>query len=195
MVAAGAIALLAASPAQAQGNANPGILPIASHGHGQAYGEWIGEYWQWVLGTPADQNPLLDETVQFCGVGQDGSVWFIPGTLGWSVERSCTVPPGKTLFVPVGVGAGAHAKGVPIRTIWSKNMYTRLSYADRLGEVQASALLLAGRHDPEAPLPCSEELLQGIPDASVVVFEQSGHFPFIEEASLFAQTVNAFLNE
>jgi Na+/H+ antiporter NhaC len=26
-------------------------------------------------------------------------------------------------------------------------------------------------------------------------FEQSGHFPFIEEASLFAQSVDAFLNE
>jgi pimeloyl-ACP methyl ester carboxylesterase len=37
--------------------------------------------------------------------------------------------------------------------------------------------------------------LQGIPDASLVVFEQSGHSPFIEEASLFAQTVDAFLNE
>jgi proline iminopeptidase len=72
-------------------------------------------------------------------------------------------------------------------------MYTGLTYADRLGEVRASTLVLAGRHDPEAPLPCSEELLQGIPDADLVLFEQSGHFPFIEEASLFAQTVDAFL--
>jgi proline iminopeptidase len=74
-------------------------------------------------------------------------------------------------------------------------MYTRLSYADRLGEVRASTLILAGRYDPEAPLQCSEELLQGIPDARLVIFEQSGHFPFIEEASLFVQAVGAFLNE
>jgi len=101
----------------------------------------------------------------------------------------------KTFFTPVEIDADDHEKGVPIRTIWSKNMYTGLSYAVKLAEVQASTLILAGRHDPEAPLPCSEELLQGIPDANLVVFEQSGHFPFIEETSLFAQTVDAFLNE
>ena len=105
------------------------------------------------------------------------------------------VPHNKALFTPVAIDADDDEKGVPIRTIWSKNMYARLSYADRLGEVRASTLILAGRHDPEAPLQCSEELLQGIPDASLVVFEQSGHSPFIEEASLFAQTVDAFLND
>lgn len=101
----------------------------------------------------------------------------------------------KAFFTLVEIDADDYEKGVPIRTIWTKNMYTRLSYADRLGEVRASTLILAGRYDPEAPLQCSEELLQGIPDASLVIFEQSGHFPFIEEASLFAQTVDAFLNE
>jgi pimeloyl-ACP methyl ester carboxylesterase len=101
----------------------------------------------------------------------------------------------KTLFTPVEVDADDSDKGVPIRTIWSKNMYAGLSYADRLAEVRAPTLILAGRYDPEAPLPCSEELLQGIPDAGLVVFNQSGHFPFIEEPSLFAQTVDAFLNK
>jgi proline iminopeptidase len=101
----------------------------------------------------------------------------------------------QTFFRPVQIDADDSDKGVPIRTIWSKNMYSRLSYADRLAEVRASTLILAGRHDPEAPLQCSEELLQGISDASLVIFEHSGHYPFIEEASLFAQTVNTFLNE
>jgi proline iminopeptidase len=100
----------------------------------------------------------------------------------------------KSFFRLVEIDLDDHEKGVPIRTIWSKNMYTRLSYADRLGEVRASTLILAGRHDPEAPLQCSEELLQGSPGAELVIFEESGHFPFIEEASLFAQTVDAFLN-
>ena len=101
----------------------------------------------------------------------------------------------KTLFTPVEIDADDAEKGVPIRTIWSKNMYSRLSYADRLAKVRAPTLILAGRHDPEAPLPCSEELLQGIADASLIVFEQSGHSPFIEEAPLFVQTVGKFLNQ
>jgi proline iminopeptidase len=101
----------------------------------------------------------------------------------------------RARFTPVATDGDDHEKGVPIRTIWSKNMYSRLSYADRLGEVRAPTLIIAGRHDPEAPLQCSEELLQGISNASLVVFEQSGHQPFIEEASLFAQTIAAFLGE
>ena len=101
----------------------------------------------------------------------------------------------KTFFTPAKIDADDAGKGVPIRTIWSKNMYSRLSYSDRLQEVQAPSLILAGRHDPEAPLPCSEELWQGIPSASLVVFEESGHFPFVEEAPLFGRTVSAFLNE
>jgi pimeloyl-ACP methyl ester carboxylesterase len=101
----------------------------------------------------------------------------------------------KALFTPVEIDADDTEKGVPIRTIWSKNMYSRLSYADRLAEVRAPTLILAGRHDPEAPLPCSEQLRQGISGADLVVFEQSGHSPFIEEAPLFAQTVSAFLNQ
>ena len=101
----------------------------------------------------------------------------------------------KSFFTPEEIEADDCSQGVPIRTNWSKNMYTRLSYADRLGEVQSSTLILAGRHDPEAPLQCAEELQQGIPDADLVIFEQSGHFPFIEEATLFGQTVNAFLNQ
>lgn len=101
----------------------------------------------------------------------------------------------QTLFTPVEIDADDTKKGVPIRTIWSKNMYGRLSYADRLADVRAPTLILAGRHDPEAPLPCSEELRQGIRDSSLVVFEQSGHSPFVEEPSLFVQTVDAFLNK
>ena len=101
----------------------------------------------------------------------------------------------KTLFRPTEVHPEDREKGVPIRTIWSKNMYTRLSYADRLGEVQAPTLILAGRYDPEAPLPCSEELRRGISDANLVVFEKSGHSPFIEEPSLFSRVVDVFLND
>jgi proline iminopeptidase len=100
----------------------------------------------------------------------------------------------KTFFTPMAIDADDTEKGVPIRTIWTKNVYTRLSYANRLGEVRAKTLILAGRHDPEAPLQCSEELVQGIPNARLVIFEQSGHAPFIEEAARFARTVDAFLN-
>jgi pimeloyl-ACP methyl ester carboxylesterase len=100
----------------------------------------------------------------------------------------------RTFFTPVEVEADDHQQGVPIRMIWSKNMYSRLSYGDRLGDVRAPTLILAGKYDPEASISCSEELLQGIPEARLVTFQQSGHFPYIEEASLVADAVDKFLN-
>lgn len=101
----------------------------------------------------------------------------------------------KRFFTPAAIDPDDYQKGVPIRTIWTKNMYLRLSYADRLGQVRAPTLVLAGRHDPETPLPCSEELLEGIAEARLVVFEYSGHSPFVEEAQLFARVVADFFNE
>lgn len=38
------------------------------------------------------------------------------------------------------------------------------------------------RHDVEAPLFCSEEPQRGIPEARMVVFERSGHAPFVDPA-------------
>ncbi len=98
-------------------------------------------------------------------------------------------------YRPVEISSDDYEKGVPIRTIWSKNMYKQLSYTDRLSEVQAETLILAGRHDPEAPIQCSLELEQGIPNARLVLFEKSGHSPFVEEPTFFAHTVEAFLRD
>jgi hypothetical protein len=53
------------------------------------------------LSIPADRNPLTDETGAFCGEGQSGPVWFYAGTFGNSAERSCDVPSGKAIFMPV----------------------------------------------------------------------------------------------
>jgi proline iminopeptidase len=101
----------------------------------------------------------------------------------------------KSLFTPVEIEPDDYDTGVPVRTIWSRNMYARLSYAERLNEVQAPTLILAGRHDPEAPLQCSEELLHGIQAARLVVFEQSGHSPFVEEEALFTGKLDTFLGD
>jgi pimeloyl-ACP methyl ester carboxylesterase len=100
----------------------------------------------------------------------------------------------RKYFVPMEILPEDRNRGVPIRMIWSRNMYRRLSYADRLGEVAARTLVCVGRHDPEAPPPCSEELTQGIPGARMIVFEDSGHLPFVEEKQEFARTIGAFLD-
>jgi hypothetical protein len=53
------------------------------------------------LALPASENPLVDPTGQKCVVGQHGPVWFLAGTFGGPVTRSCSIPEGKAVFFPV----------------------------------------------------------------------------------------------
>ena len=99
-VLTGALPLLLASAVAAQ-NPNPTVLPPNSKAHGMSCDEWGDAWWQWALSIPADVNPLLDSTGEFAAVGQSGSVWFLAGTQGGTVERTVTVPAGKALFFPI----------------------------------------------------------------------------------------------
>jgi len=59
-------------------------------------------WWQWALAIGFDQNPLFDNTGQYCSLGQAGHEWYLAGTLtGQAVERTCSVPVGTWLFFPV----------------------------------------------------------------------------------------------
>lgn len=100
----------------------------------------------------------------------------------------------KSFFKPLAVEKDDYRKGVPIRMIWSKNMWRKLDYRDRLDEIEAETLVLVGRYDPEAPLECSQELHEGISRSDLVVFENSGHLPFIEEEDDFRKVVGNFLS-
>lgn len=40
---------------------------------------------------------------------------------------------------------------------------------------------------------CSRELAEGIPGAQLVVFERSGHYPFLEETERFVDAIERFL--
>jgi hypothetical protein len=58
---------------------------------------WI----RWALGLPWSTGPVTDETGASCTQGQVGPVWFLAGTGGGSVTRSCTIPKNKVLFFPL----------------------------------------------------------------------------------------------
>ncbi len=82
----------------------------------------------------------------------------------------------------------------PVRDTWPRTVFMhRLDYRTQLGAIRAPALVCGGRHDPQAPLGCSAELAQNIPGAQLVVFEQSGHYPYIEEEDKFKLALRHFL--
>jgi proline iminopeptidase len=65
----------------------------------------------------------------------------------------------------------------------------RWSSVDRLAEVTVPVLVVAGRHDAFCAWPQSERIANRLPDAEVVVFEESGHMPWLEEPDRFFPTV------
>ena len=64
----------------------------------------------------------------------------------------------------------------------------------KLGLVQTPTLVLHGRHDP-IPLVWAEELARIMPRARLVVLENSGHVPYVEEADLTFGEIRRFLRE
>lgn len=95
------------------------------------------------------------------------------------VERASYVDPRQAQLVPV-TDEDAE-RPPPPRACWLRTV-RGVEYRDRLAEVRAPGLVVVGRQNPQTPLPCSQELVDGMPDARMDVFERSGHSPYVEGA-------------
>lgn len=103
---------LAMAAYAAPANVNPAVSPVNASALGATYGEWSAKFWQWNFSMPVEHHPLF-ETAD-CSAGQTGNLWFLGGTaasfeqidqgngviLG-TATRTCTVPPGTWLFIPL----------------------------------------------------------------------------------------------
>lgn len=74
-----------------------------------------------------------------------------------------------------------------------KHLMPQYDVRPQIKELAVPTLIVAGRHDWITPLTQSEEMHALIPNSELVVFEKSGHMPFIEEHAEFLQVVRAFL--
>lgn len=80
------------------------ILPPGGNPHGLPYADHIENFWKWALAIPAKDNPINDPTGEKCASGQsntNSSVFYLSGNNGGKSERTCIVPAGKGLFIPV----------------------------------------------------------------------------------------------
>jgi hypothetical protein len=83
-------------------NSNPRVFPPNSKPYGKTINAWTAEWWKYVLGFPADTNPLADTSGANCAAGQSGPVFFLVGTTGGAAVRDdCTVPVGKAILFPI----------------------------------------------------------------------------------------------
>jgi hypothetical protein len=109
------VLLLAAwlpTSAQARPNAEATMSAQAAATDTQAanpiYGKMNARWWQWTFSVPASKYPgLAAGGAVDCSVNQSGQVWFLAASplssspvIG-SFTRSCTVPVGTTLVVPL----------------------------------------------------------------------------------------------
>lgn len=66
--------------------------------------EIVRDFWKWSLGIPAKVNPSNDPTGAKCATGQlntTSSVFYLAFNTGGLSQRTCKVPAGKGLFIPV----------------------------------------------------------------------------------------------
>ncbi|SDP32051.1 hypothetical protein SAMN04487905_103200 [Actinopolyspora xinjiangensis] len=63
--------------------------------------ELQSRWWSWARSAPEGQDPVRDATGRFCAVNQPELVWFVAGTYGGTVRRSCRVPADSPLAGPV----------------------------------------------------------------------------------------------
>lgn len=83
-------------------------------------------------------------------------------------------------------GAFNHGMGVCLPTFTTLN---------RLHEISVPTLVLAGRHDwITPPAQGAERLHASIANSQLVLFEQSGHFPYIEEHDAFVHVVAEWIS-
>jgi pimeloyl-ACP methyl ester carboxylesterase len=72
---------------------------------------------------------------------------------------------------------------------FSSQDYGGIDVEDRLGEVTHPVLVLGGRHDRTCAVSASQDMARRLPNAELVVFEDSAHMMFAEEQDRFLAAV------
>ena len=86
------------------GSKSVNIFPSGSKPYGLTFAEHQKNFWKWILEIPADNNPVNDRTGEKCPNGQansNSSVFYLSFNNGGISERTCKVPVGKGLFIPI----------------------------------------------------------------------------------------------
>src|SRR6266540_1400331 len=80
------------------------LFPRNIDPYGKSWEEWAALWCKWLLSTPRDKNPSVDEDGQNCAENQfNPRVWFLGGTFGnyKVVKRKCTVPGKRAILFPI----------------------------------------------------------------------------------------------
>jgi pimeloyl-ACP methyl ester carboxylesterase len=82
----------------------------------------------------------------------------------------------------------------PVRDRWQRSI-RRVDLRPQLSALPQATLVCVGRHDPQTPMAANAAVAAALPHGRLVVFEHSGHYPFVEEPDGFAHVAAQFLCE
>jgi len=82
-------------------NLNPSLYSIDTSPYGISYQKWLERLWQWKFAVPTAENTVHTYSREKCAIGQQGPVWFLNELLSGTEDRTCTVPAGKSILLPV----------------------------------------------------------------------------------------------
>jgi len=89
-------------------------------------------------------------------------------------------------------------KDLPIRItplkFFNENEAPSLDLRPSLAKVKVPTLIIVGRHDLITNVAMAEEMDRHLPNSQLAVFEDSGHFPLIEERQKFYQVIRGFVS-
>jgi len=84
------------------GSPGPGwLIPQGSQLVKDVYAFESKSWLRWAMGLPFSTGPITDTTGAACAQGQAGPVWYLAGTDGGDVTRSCTLSGHEFIFVPL----------------------------------------------------------------------------------------------
>ena len=96
--------LFSATLSPVLGSNSVNIFPPGSKPYGLTFAEHQKNFWKWILEIPANESPVNDRTGEKCANGQsntNSSVFYLSLNNGGISERTCKVPVGKGLLIPV----------------------------------------------------------------------------------------------
>jgi pimeloyl-ACP methyl ester carboxylesterase len=90
----------------------------------------------------------------------------------------------RTKDLPVRIG--------PLKTFNDKEAAT-MDLRPHLKKITVPTLVIVGRHDFITNVAMAEEMVKHIPNARLELFEDSGHFAFVEEPEKFYRVIKEFV--
>jgi hypothetical protein len=77
------------------------VLATDAPAYGLTYEAWTARFAQWRHSLPMPIDPGADPTGERCGYGQAGPVFFLVQSGEEPAERTCTIPTGTALLLPL----------------------------------------------------------------------------------------------